>query len=243
MVFELKGSSSPPGRSLLDLADQTRVRQHHVMPIEVFESKFPALITEYGYRQDSAGPGKWRGGNGIIREYQMTTDTELSLWFERSGNPAWGLFGGKDGAPPEVVINQGTPRETRRLKTNRMPLREGDTVRCYTGGGGRYSDPRERDPGGYPTQEDPPRCGIRIGTEGSPSMRRSIPAATGGGSDDASGPGYEPDEHDRVSADPSEGHRRVAGKDLVPVAHEVPGRHSRDERCSDYLIFAVQCLD
>ena len=58
------------------------------MPIEVFESKFPALITEYGYRQDSAGPGKWWGGNGIIREYQMTTDTELSLWFERSGNPA-----------------------------------------------------------------------------------------------------------------------------------------------------------
>ena len=28
----------------------------HDMPIEVFESKFPAHITEYGYRQDSAGP-------------------------------------------------------------------------------------------------------------------------------------------------------------------------------------------
>ncbi len=59
---------------------------------------------------------------------------------------AWGLFGGKDGAPPEVVINQGTPRETRRLKTNRMPLRKGDTVCCYTGGGGGYGNPLERDP-------------------------------------------------------------------------------------------------
>ena len=73
----------------------------HDMPIEVFESKFPARITEYGYRQDSAGPGQWRGGNGIIKsEYQMITDTELSLWFERSGSPAWGLFGGQGGAPP-----------------------------------------------------------------------------------------------------------------------------------------------
>lgn len=118
----------------------------HDMPIEVFESKFPARITEYGYRRDSGGAGRWRGGNGIIREYQMTTDTELSLWFERSGNPAWGLFGGQGGAPPKVIINPGADDETHRLKTNRTPLRTGDRVRCYTGGGGGYGDPRERDP-------------------------------------------------------------------------------------------------
>ena len=118
----------------------------HDMPIEVFESKFPARITDYRYRQDSAGPGRWRGGNGIIREYQMTTDTEMSLRFERSDNPAWGLFAGNAGAPPEVIINPRTPRETRRLKTNRMPLRKGNTVRCYTGGGGGYGNPPERDP-------------------------------------------------------------------------------------------------
>ncbi len=37
------------------------------MPIGVFESKLPALLTEYGYRQDSASPGKWRRGNAIMR--------------------------------------------------------------------------------------------------------------------------------------------------------------------------------
>lgn len=118
----------------------------HDMPIEVFESKFPARITDYSFRRDSAGPGRWRGGSGIVREYEMTADTEMSLWFERSGNPAWGLFGGRSGAPPEVVIRPGTPEEIRLLKTNRMPLRKGDAVRCYTGGGGGYGDPLERDP-------------------------------------------------------------------------------------------------
>ena len=68
----------------------------------------------------------------------MSIDTEMSLWFERSGNPAWGLFGGQAGAPPEVIINPRTPTETRRLKTNRTPSGEGDTARSYTGGGGCY---------------------------------------------------------------------------------------------------------
>lgn len=117
----------------------------HDMPIEVFESKFPARINDYSFRRDSAGPGRWRGGSGIVREYEMTADTEMSLWFERSGNPAWGLFGGRSGAPPEVVIRPETPEEVRLLKTNRMPLRKGDAVRCYTGGGGGYGDPLERD--------------------------------------------------------------------------------------------------
>ena len=82
----------------------------HDMPIEVFESKFPAHITEYDYRQDSAGPGRWREGNGIIREYRMTTDTRMSLWFERSANPAWGLFGGQDGAPPKSSSTPHPPK-------------------------------------------------------------------------------------------------------------------------------------
>ena len=115
----------------------------HVMPIEVFESKFPAHITEYDYRQDSTRPGRWREGNGIIREYRMTTDTRMSLWFERSANPTWGLFGGQDGAPPKSS-NPATPRKVRRLKTTRMLLRQGDTVRCHTSAGGGYGNPLDR---------------------------------------------------------------------------------------------------
>ena len=74
----------------------------------------------------------------------MTTDTRMSLWFERSGNPAWGLFGGQDGAPPKQSSTPEPPERSRRLKPNRMPLRKGDTVRCYTGGGGGYGNPLDR---------------------------------------------------------------------------------------------------
>ncbi|MCP3803965.1 hydantoinase B/oxoprolinase family protein [Allokutzneria sp. A3M-2-11 16] len=115
------------------------------MPIEVFETRFPLRVTEYGIRTDSGGAGRWRGGNGVVREYVALHDCSLSLWFERSVTPAWGLFGGAGAAPPEVVVNPGEPDERRLLKCNGLRLSEGDVVRCLTGGGGGYGPPSERD--------------------------------------------------------------------------------------------------
>jgi len=114
------------------------------IPIEVHETRYPWRITEYSIRPDSGGSGRWRGGNGVVREYEAQTDLSVSLWFERSRQPAWGLFGGEDAVGPEVIINPGRPGEQRLLKINGMSLKQGDIVRCVTGGGGGYGDPVER---------------------------------------------------------------------------------------------------
>ncbi|SDP37811.1 N-methylhydantoinase B [Nakamurella panacisegetis] len=114
------------------------------IPIEVYETRYPWRINEYRIRPDSGGSGRWRGGNGVIREYEAQTDMTVSLWFERSRQPAWGLFGGEDAVGPDVVINPGRPDERRILKVNGMKVRKGDVVRCATGGGGGYGDPVER---------------------------------------------------------------------------------------------------
>lgn len=114
------------------------------VPIEVFETRYPWRINEYRIRQDSGGAGEWRGGNGVVREYEALTDCTLSLWFERSRQPAWGLFGGEDATGPDVVINPGTESERRMLKVNGTRLLAGDVVRCATGGGGGFGDPGKR---------------------------------------------------------------------------------------------------
>ncbi len=117
------------------------------LAIEVLETKFPRRMTYYGFRADSGGAGKWRGGNGVVREYTIDGEAaELFLWFERSVTPGWGLFGGRDATPPVVVLNPGKPDERRMLKCSRLPLRRGDVVRTMTGGGGGFGDPRERAP-------------------------------------------------------------------------------------------------
>ena len=58
--------------------------------------------------------------------------------------PAWGLAGGQDVTPPEVVVNEGRPGSVTMLKVNAFRLVRGDTVMCRTGGGGGYGDPRAR---------------------------------------------------------------------------------------------------
>ena len=100
MIFQITGINPRTGELFLD-------NEPHVGG---WGAKFPARITEYGYRQDSAGPGEWRGDYGVIREYTMTTDTEMSLWFERSANPAWGLSAARTEHPPKVIINPEPPK-------------------------------------------------------------------------------------------------------------------------------------
>ncbi|MEW6623742.1 MAG: hydantoinase B/oxoprolinase family protein [Bacillota bacterium] len=118
------------------------------LPVEIFESETPAKIVRYEIRSDSAGPGKYRGGMGVIREYEMMTDdTELYLWFERSKDPAWGIRGGKTARPPKVLIKGEDGKVIDELlKTNGYPLKKGWRVELCTGGGGGYGDPLERDP-------------------------------------------------------------------------------------------------
>ena len=115
-------------------------------PIEVFESKYPAVIRNYGFRPDTGGPGRFRGGCGLYRTMELDVPARLYLWFERSVTPAWGLFEGRDAVGPDVVVNAGREGERHMLKANDLPLERGDVVTLLTGGGGGFGEPFEREP-------------------------------------------------------------------------------------------------
>jgi N-methylhydantoinase B len=116
-------------------------------PIEILETRIPLHVRRYGFRPDSSGPGKWRGGNGVVREFEVECDEiYVSLWWERSRTPAWGLFGGAAATPPDLAINPGRDDERHILKATRLVLKRGDVIRGSTGGGGGYGDAADRDP-------------------------------------------------------------------------------------------------
>jgi len=116
------------------------------IPIEVYETKYPVTLREYGFRPDTGGAGRQRGGCGVRRVYELNTPAAVSLWFERSVTPAWGLVGGRSGAPPDVTVNPGRQGERHLLKANSMALDAGDVVEVRTGGGGGFGPALERDP-------------------------------------------------------------------------------------------------
>lgn len=113
------------------------------IPVEVYETKYPLRITEFAIRADSGGPGRWRGGCGVVRSYETLEESGLSLWFERSETPAWGVGHGKSGAPPAISC-EGPEASLQVLKTPLTTVEAGTFVRTETGGGGGFGDPFDR---------------------------------------------------------------------------------------------------
>ena len=106
-------------------------------------------MRRYAFNSEGAGAGKYRGGFGVIRDYEMLEDDILvQTSNENSLHPPWGLFGGGPADVSTVVLWEGSDRE--QVTTGRFarlgPFHRGDRVSVRTAGGGGWGDPRERDP-------------------------------------------------------------------------------------------------
>ncbi len=114
-------------------------------PVEVLEAKAPLLIERYGYRPDTGGAGKHRGGVGIERVYKfLAPSSAISILYKTKSAP-WGIDGGREGDPNHIIINPGT--DTEEVKGGSYNLLEaGDVLVNNTGGGGGWGNPFERDP-------------------------------------------------------------------------------------------------
>jgi N-methylhydantoinase B len=66
-------------------------------PIEALESAYPVRIRRYSLRRGSGGAGRFRGGDGIVREIEFLTDVRGSILSERRRIPPYGLAGGQPG--------------------------------------------------------------------------------------------------------------------------------------------------
>ena len=106
------------------------------IPAEVMETKFPIRLEEFSIRPDSGGPGRYRGGCGVVRRYKTLEQCYSALWFERSRTPAWGLNGGRDGAGPRITITFPDGSTESLLKMRAREFQAGTTVETMTGGGG-----------------------------------------------------------------------------------------------------------
>ena len=117
------------------------------LPVEAMEMEFPVRIERYELVSDSGGPGRYRGGLGVLRDMRLLADQgAVSLRSARQKFPAPGLAGGLAGGLGAFIRNPGTPDETRLgLTTSGTPLANGDVLRIVTPGGGGYGPPSQRD--------------------------------------------------------------------------------------------------
>jgi N-methylhydantoinase B len=118
------------------------------VPIEFIEMDTPLRIERYGFVRDSGGPGKYRGGLSIIREYRaLVDDIQLTIRSDKRTYPPHGLFGGKPGTPSWNILNPETEnRILPVLLTSPEIMKTGDLYRHIMAGGAGYGNPFEREP-------------------------------------------------------------------------------------------------
>lgn len=116
-------------------------------PIEDIESHYPLRVDRYELCDNAAGPGKWRGGYGSIRDVRFVGGGGFSMEGDGNTFAPLGLFGGREGATGETVMNPDTPSEAHLppLSPHRK-VQAGAVLRTVSPCGGGYSDPLQRDP-------------------------------------------------------------------------------------------------
>jgi len=107
-------------------------------PVEALEYAYPLRVRQYSLRPDSGGDGKYRGGNGIIREIEVLADAEVTLLADRRERGPYGLAGGKDGAPGKTVVIGGDGSSQELPGKFNVRLRKGERIRIETPGGGGW---------------------------------------------------------------------------------------------------------
>jgi len=102
-------------------------------PIEALELAYPLRVERYELRTGSGGEGRFRGGDGVVRELRVLERCRLSLLTQRRALAPRGADGGADGLPGRSLLN-GV--ELPAFAT--VDLEPGDLLRIETPGGGGY---------------------------------------------------------------------------------------------------------
>lgn len=146
IVGELIAGGSGAGEGLdgVDVVD-TDASNCMNLPAEALEMEAPIRLHRVELRRDSGGAGEFRGGLGVVREYEILADNvTFTHRGERHFSAAPGLMGGKQGASARSVIRRADGAEEVIPSKALTVLNKGDRVVVETPGGGGYGKPGDR---------------------------------------------------------------------------------------------------
>ncbi len=136
--YETVGGGSGAGLGF-DGADavHTHMTNTRITDAEIIETRYPVIVRRFGIRKGSGGQGKWRGGDGIVRELEFKRPLQLTLITERRVFAPRGAAGGSHGERGQnLLIRNGRPK---RLPSKiSLDINEGDRLLLMTPGGGGY---------------------------------------------------------------------------------------------------------
>jgi len=107
---------------------------------EIIEQRYPVRLRQFAIRHGSGGAGQWRGGDGVIREFEFVEPLTVSLLTQHRVEAPFGLQGGQLGQYGHQTLVRGG-QSTRLDGCTTFEAQAGDRVIIETPGGGGWGTP------------------------------------------------------------------------------------------------------
>jgi N-methylhydantoinase B len=121
-------------------------------PVEALEYAYPLRVRRYAIRRGSGGAGRYRGGDGVVREVELLADARVSLLADRRRVAPYGLMGGEAGKRGQAELVRRNAKRQRLPGKFSLFARRGDRIVIETPGGGGYG--RAAQSGSRPNDEE-----------------------------------------------------------------------------------------
>ena len=124
----------------------THMTNTRITDPEVLEHRYPVRLHRFAIRRGSGGEGRWRGGDGVVREIGFLAPLDFSILSQHRVSAPYGMAGGGEGAVGRQVIVRadGTRREL--AGVDGCHVEAGDRLVLETPGGGGFGRPDPWDP-------------------------------------------------------------------------------------------------
>ncbi len=105
---------------------------------ELLEWRFPVRLVRFAVRRGSGGKGKWKGGDGIVREFRFTDTLELNILSQHRVEEPYGLKGGSPGKRGRQFIIRASGKKEKLQGMDSAIVHPGDHLIIETPGGGGF---------------------------------------------------------------------------------------------------------
>ncbi len=131
------GTGAGPGHAGGD-AMHSHMTNTAITDPEVIERRYPVRLREFGIRRGSGGDGRWRGGNGIVRELEFLEPLTISLLTQHRHERPYGMDGGSAAARGAQTLLHADGRTETLPPSITRDVAPGDRIRIETPGGGGW---------------------------------------------------------------------------------------------------------
>jgi 5-oxoprolinase (ATP-hydrolysing) len=111
---------------------------------EILESRFPGVrLEQLTLRRHSGGEGRYRGGDGIVKEIRFLKPAKITIISERRIHAPYGMAGGRPGKRGINYLKGTQGKKSKLPHRVEIDVKADDVIRIETPGGGGYGEKPE----------------------------------------------------------------------------------------------------